>query len=79
MINDYRERKLRLEEYFDEIIADGSEGLVVKNLDSPYILDDRHHSRWVKMKPDYGNGTRYVIVTIINTMSNCYHSLGIWI
>jgi len=63
-----RERKMKLEEYFDEIILDGSEGLVVKNLDSPYILDDRNASRWVKMKPDYGNGTKDMDLILLGAM-----------
>jgi len=61
-------RKEQLSEYFDQITLDGSEGLIIKNLDSEYILNDRDPSRWIKMKPDYGNGTKDIDLILLGAM-----------
>jgi DNA ligase-4 len=49
-------RKQQLEEYFNEVTLDGKEGVVIKNLNSPYELGEKSRSfaYWVKMKPEYG-------------------------
>ncbi|KUI65648.1 DNA ligase 4 [Cytospora mali] len=41
-----------IEPYLREIVQDSSEGLVLKNPGSPYVLNDRNWS-WIKVKPEY--------------------------
>eukprot|EP01038_Epipyxis_sp_PR26KG_P009014 gene9014-12157_t len=48
-----------IESYFNAVTLRGEEGLVVKNLNSPYELGEKSRGLgyWVKMKPEYGNQT----------------------
>lgn len=41
-----------IEPYLREIVENSSEGLVLKNPRSPYVLNDRNWS-WIKVKPEY--------------------------
>jgi DNA ligase-1 len=41
-----------IERYFEEMISDGLEGIVAKDLDAPYIAGARKFS-WIKMKRSY--------------------------
>ncbi|MDE1855408.1 MAG: ATP-dependent DNA ligase [Candidatus Micrarchaeota archaeon] len=41
-----------IEKYFEEMISDGLEGIVAKDLDAPYIAGARKFS-WIKMKRSY--------------------------
>ncbi|CAM9390379.1 unnamed protein product [Phaeothamnion confervicola] len=51
---DPEERRHQLLEYFDTAVEKRGEGLVVKNMASPYRLGERSRRtrEWVKMKPD---------------------------
>eukprot|EP00636_Phaeomonas_parva_P000523 CAMPEP_0118872604 /NCGR_PEP_ID=MMETSP1163-20130328/14727_1 /TAXON_ID=124430 /ORGANISM="Phaeomonas parva, Strain CCMP2877" /LENGTH=992 /DNA_ID=CAMNT_0006807807 /DNA_START=31 /DNA_END=3009 /DNA_ORIENTATION=+ len=54
---DAAERRTALRGYFKASLEREEEGLVVKNLESPYVLGEksrRTHS-WVKLKPDYSS------------------------
>ncbi|ROW17458.1 hypothetical protein VPNG_00632 [Cytospora leucostoma] len=53
-VHDYRRCTLssEIEPYLREIVEDSSEGLVLKNPNSPYTLNDRNWS-WIKVKPEY--------------------------
>lgn len=62
---DSKTRKEELSQYFDQIVLEGTEGLIVKNLDSEYLLNDRDPSRWIKMKPDYGNETQDIDLLLL--------------
>lgn len=52
-------RRAAIEDYFNQIVLDAQEGLVVKSLVSPYELGEqsRAFAHWVKMKPEYGDQT----------------------
>jgi DNA ligase-4 len=54
---DAQERKAVIEDYFNEITLAGKEGLVIKNLNSPYEFGEKSRAKgnWVKMKPEYGD------------------------
>jgi ATP-dependent DNA ligase len=57
-----------IEEYFNEMTLQGEEGLVIKNLESVYILGGNATKRlefWVKMKPEYGDMVRDLDVVIL--------------
>ncbi len=55
--SDSQERKSAIEDYFNEITLAGKEGLVIKNLTSPYEFGEKSRGKgyWVKMKPEYGD------------------------
>ena len=46
----------QLHAYYDQVVSRGGEGVVVKLLDSPYILGERSRATraWIKLKPEYG-------------------------
>eukprot|EP01033_Poteriospumella_lacustris_P007600 gene7600-5461_t len=52
-------RRAAIEDFFNQIVLDAQEGLVVKSLVSPYELGEqsRAFAHWVKMKPEYGDQT----------------------
>lgn len=52
-------RREALEAYFDHAMLEGQEGLVIKQLTSPYVIgpSSRATNHWMKMKPDYANLT----------------------
>ena len=52
-------RKTQLETFFNTVTLAGEEGLVVKDLTSPYLIGEksRKSAKWVKMKPEYGDQT----------------------
>eukprot|EP01031_Cornospumella_fuschlensis_P035902 gene35902-43549_t len=66
-------RRKELAEHFEQVIADGQEGLVVKSLSSPYILGEKSRSAstckegvvWCKMKPEYGDYIEDIDLVII--------------
>lgn len=57
--SDVQVRRAAIEEYFNQIVLDAQEGLVIKSLVSPYELGEqsRAFAHWVKMKPEYGDQT----------------------
>ena len=46
----------QLHAFYDQVVSRGGEGVVVKLLDSPYILGERSRATraWIKLKPEYG-------------------------
>ena len=52
-------RRIQLEDFFNTVTLAGEEGLVVKDLTSKYYLGEksRKTSKWIKMKPEYGDQT----------------------
>ena len=68
------ERKKKLLEYFDECVAAGDEGLVVKNLSSTYFVGERsrEQKKWIKMKPDYSDEVESLDLLILGA----YYSEG---
>jgi len=52
-------RKQAIMTFFDEIVLNGEEGLVIKSLTSSYEFGERGRSKkvWVKMKPEYSDTT----------------------
>lgn len=64
---DITERKAALENYFNEVVGAGKEGLVVKKLLKCYELGEtsRSTASWVKMKPEYGDNTEDLDLLIL--------------
>lgn len=64
---DEKKRRGKIEEYFNEVTLAGEEGLVVKNLSSPYVLGMRSKAMecWVKVKPEYGDQTQDLDLLIL--------------
>jgi hypothetical protein len=54
----------QLEDFFQSAIDSGEEGIVVKDLTSPYVLAARPKT-WVKMKPDYSNKMSDIDVIVL--------------
>jgi ATP-dependent DNA ligase len=67
------ERLSKLEAYYNNISLLGEEGLVVKDLASPYILgtSSRSQGHWVKLKPEYGDS-----VTIDVAIVGLHYGVG---
>lgn len=61
------ERQAALEDYFNDLVAAGEEGLVVKLLGSEYLLGEKSRAAgyWVKMKPEYGDQTADLDLAIL--------------
>ena len=61
------ERKRQLESFFNQVSSEGEEGLVVKDLLSPYSLGmkSRQLMHWIKMKPEYSDMTRDLDLIIL--------------
>ena len=51
------ERIEAVERRLDAAVESGSEGLVVKNLASPYVCNARERQLWIKIKPEYMDGS----------------------
>ena len=51
-----KKRVDQLHAFYDQVVSRGGEGVVVKLLDSPYILGERSRATraWIKLKPEYG-------------------------
>ena len=60
-------RKAQLEAFFNTATLAGEEGLVVKDLTSPYFIGEksRKSAKWVKMKPEYGDQTTDLDLIVI--------------
>jgi len=68
-------RQRALDEYYQECIVRGEEGIVVKNLASVYVHGTEATRRlgfWVKMKPDYGGEVHDLDVVVLGA----YYGLG---
>jgi len=61
------DRKRQIENYFNKVTSEREEGLVVKDLLSPYSLGlkSRQLKHWVKMKPEYSDMTRDLDMIIL--------------
>jgi DNA ligase 4 len=61
------DRKRQIESFFNQVSTEGEEGLVVKDLLSPYSLGmkSRQLMHWVKMKPEYSDMTRDLDLIIL--------------
>jgi DNA ligase-4 len=61
------DRKRQIENYFNKVTSEREEGLVVKDLLSPYVLGlkSRQLKHWVKMKPEYSDMTRDLDMIIL--------------
>ena len=68
------DRKRQIESYFNQVSTEGEEGLVVKDLLSPYTLGmkSRQLMHWVKMKPEYSDMTRDLDLILLGA----YHGEG---
>lgn len=66
---DITARKAQLEAFFNTVTLAGEEGLVVKDLTSPYLIGEksRKSAKWVKMKPEYGDQTTDLDLIVIGT------------
>ena len=64
-------RKTQLETFFNTVTLAGEEGLVVKDLTSPYLIGEksRKSAKWVKMKPEYGDQTTDLDLIVLGAES----------
>ena len=63
-----KEKRVRaIQAYFQKAVDNGEEGLVVKDLQSKYIIGEKSRSaaHWVKMKPEYSDQTAHIDCLIV--------------
>ena len=60
-------RAMQIQSFFQEAVDQGEEGLVVKDLESKYIIGEKSRSdgHWIKMKPEYSDQTSHIDCLII--------------
>jgi ATP-dependent DNA ligase len=63
--SDETERRRTLLGFFDAENSLGAEGIMVKLMDKPYILNQRSKSSWLKLKPDYSNAFTDMDVLVV--------------
>jgi ATP-dependent DNA ligase len=60
-------RQAEIASFFHDAVDRQEEGLVVKDLESPYLVGEksRAKSHWVKMKPEYSDQTANLDVCVV--------------
>ncbi|KAI8066787.1 hypothetical protein BC940DRAFT_301549 [Gongronella butleri] len=51
--NDVKQEEKEILQVMEEMIEQRMEGVVLKSPDAPYMLNERAHSSWLKIKPDF--------------------------